>query len=105
MAKQSILSFHGIDLELLKVSPQDKVSLKLLMLVEGVVWLYRAASLPFGWKRCSFDKKRGERITIQQIIRYWILKCLLLYCPKATYLYKPEKCGTRYKNMAFKKKL
>ncbi|MEI2637339.1 MAG: helix-turn-helix domain-containing protein [Methylotenera sp.] len=97
MAKQSILSFHGIDLELLKVSPQDKVSLKLLMLVEGVYGIGVKKSIKkYGYTEQRYyqllkafhsdgsdalvDKKevprknhkRDER-TIQQIIRYRFL--------------------------------
>lgn len=97
MAKKSQPALPGLDLELLKVAPDDKTSHKLLMLVEGIFGIGVKQSIEkYGYTEQRYyqllkafqtegsdalvDKKRGpknnhkrDEKTVQQIIRYRFL--------------------------------
>lgn len=97
MAKKSPVALRDIDLELLKIAPDDKVSRKLLMLIEGTFGIgvkqsiekYEYTEQRYYQLLKAFqaegsdalvDKKRGPKNnhkrddkTVQQIIRYRFL--------------------------------
>lgn len=97
MAKNPLPALPDIDLELLKVAPDDKTSRKLLMLVEGIFGIGVKQSIKkYGYTEQRYyqllkafqteggdalvEKKRGpqnnhkrDEKTVQQIIRYRFL--------------------------------